>query len=229
MTIDLGGRAMTAFNEALAQHVITAMARQLALADLIGGRNWGVDIPAGTASFGTDLSYSIQLLGTESEQDHSWLWAWANAQSDLPPAVLHAASWLREYGQRSAVAELVEPTFSLDRADGHQLALLASGLTGRCYYRGPYPGGALFFLLEGVPAEVLAPARPERAVTVITQVLQAFPVDHRAAVQSFLQQQGWRVETAADAVAGHHASGSILRAELDQHGRIIRLGGELRG
>jgi hypothetical protein len=220
---------MTAFPEVFAQHVITAMARQLALADLIGGRDWRVDIPAGMASFGTDLSYPIQLLGTESEHDRSWLWAWANTQSNLPAGVLQAAGWLREYGQRSAVAELVEATFSLDRADGHQLALLAAGLTGRCYYRGPYSGGALFFLLEGVPAEVLAPARPERAVTVITQVLQAFPIDHRVAVQSFLQQQGWRVEAAPDAVTGHHPGGSTLRADLDQQGRVTRLGGELRG
>jgi Family of unknown function (DUF6882) len=220
---------MTAFPEALAQHVIAAMSRQLALADLIGSRSWEVDIQAGTVRFGSDLSYGIQLLGTESEQDRSWLWAWANTQSNLPPAVLQAAGWLRGYGQQSAIAELVEPMFSLDRADGHQLALLASGLTGRCYYRGPYEGGALFFLLEGVPAEVLAPARPERAVMAITQVLQAFPVDHRTAVQSFLHQQGWRVEEAVDSVTGRHPDGLVLRAVLDQRGRITSLSGDWHG
>jgi hypothetical protein len=219
---------MTAFPEALAQHVITAMSRQLALADVIGSRSWGVDIPAGTVRFGSDLSYGIQLLGTESEHDRTWLWAWANTQSNLPPAVLQAAGWLRGYGQQSGIAELVEPMFSLDRADGHQLALLASGLTGRCYYRGPYEGGALFFLLEGVPAEVLAPVRFERAVMAITQVLQAFPLDHRTAVQSFLHQQGWRVEAAPHGLTGHHPGGWALHADLDQRGRVTSLRGEPR-
>lgn len=220
---------MSTFSEMFAQYVATAMARQLALADLLGERNWGVDIQAGTATFGSDLSYPIQLLGTESEHDQTWLWAWANTQSNLPRGVLQAGHWLRDYGQQAGIAELADPSFPLDRADGHQLAMLAGGLTGRCYYRGPYPGGALFFLLENAPAEVLGSVQPERAVTVITQVLQGFPVDHRTAVQSFLQQQGWQVEATTDSMTGHHSGGSTLRVDFDGSGRVKQLGGQLRG
>ncbi|MGC4789762.1 DUF6882 domain-containing protein [Micromonospora sp. DT178] len=70
--------------------------------------------------------------------------------------------WLREYGHHHGVAEFTEPTFPLQRADGHRLALLASGLTDRCYYRGPYPGGAAFFHLDDAPPQITAPLRPER-------------------------------------------------------------------
>jgi hypothetical protein len=77
------------FDDLFAQHVATAMARQVALADLIGERNWSVDLSAGHATFGDDLRFAIQLLGTESQGDGTWLWAWANAESNLPPALLH--------------------------------------------------------------------------------------------------------------------------------------------
>ncbi len=220
---------MTSFNDVLAHHVGTGMARQIALGEHLGDRDWQVRIGSGTVTFGGDLTYPIQLLGTESEYDGTWLWSWANEQSDLPQTLLQAATWLREYGQQHAIAELTEPTFGLDRADGHQLALAASGLTGRCYYRGPYEGGALFFQIDGVPAEVFAPAPPERIPTVIGQVIQAYPVRHRALVEAFFAQQGWRVIGSADAVTGEHPGGSTLTVQFDDLGRITRMDGELRG
>lgn len=219
---------MQSFQDAFAEHVATGMARQLALGELLGSRGWQVDIEAGTVAFGDDLSYRIQLLGTQSDADRTWLWAWANSMSNLPPGLLRVAGWLREYGRHIGMAELTEPTFPIDRADGHQLALLASGLTGHCYYRGPYPGGALFFQLEGVPEHVLGPVPPERAQRVLAEVIQAYPVNHRVVVQNFLAQQGWHMSLAQGDVTGQHHSGSWLRVEFDDMDRVIRIDGEIR-
>lgn len=216
------------FQDLFTQYAATGVARQLALADLLEDRDWHLDLTSGTVTFGTDLSYPIQLLGTESEADGTWLWAWANEDSNLPPALLHLCGWLREYGRRAVLDELTDPTFPLERADGHRLALLASGLTGRCYYRGGYDGGAVFFHLANVPAEVLAPVSPERALTVLGQVVQSFPVDHRSAAVAFMHQQGWQVEPGNDTITGRHPSGSEVRIELDRQGRISELAGQVR-
>ncbi|GAA2610388.1 DUF6882 domain-containing protein [Paractinoplanes durhamensis] len=213
-----------AFDDLFSRNVVSAMARQMALADLLGERDWQVDIPTGSATFGPDLRFGIQLLGTESHGDGTWLWAWANTGSNLPPTVLHLGGWLREYGQNSGITELTDPTFPLDRADGHRLALIASGLTGRPYYRGPYDGGALFFHLEGVPPQEVT---PERAITVLNQSISAFPMNHRIAVVSFLEQQGWRVE-ADETVTGHHPSGAIMRVTFDERGRIAQFSGNIK-
>jgi hypothetical protein len=221
--IEMGG-VVAGFDELFSRHVATAMARQLALADLIGERDWSVDLTAGTAAFGPDLRFPLQLLGSESHLDGTWLWAWANSASNLPADVLHLAGWLRAYGSSTGVAELTDATFPLSRADGHRLALLASGLTGRPYYRGPYEGGALFFHLENVPA---AEVTPERAVTVLSQTISAFPVDHRLAVVSFLEQQGWQVRD-EDAVTGRHGSGATLHVTFDQLGRIAQFNANIQ-
>ncbi|GAA1403944.1 hypothetical protein GCM10009662_31350 [Catellatospora coxensis] len=203
------------------------MARQLALGDLIGERGWQLDLTSGTVVFGDDLRYRVQLLGTENHDDGSWLWAWANEASNLRPELLHLCGWLREYGRHQGVAEFTEPMFALGRADGHRLALLASGLTGRCYYRGPYAGGAVFFHLEDAPPQITAPVRPERALTVLGQVIQSFPVDHRIAVESFLHQQSWRLDSAPTSVTAQHADGSTLRVDFDTLGRISNMSGTL--
>jgi hypothetical protein len=220
---------MSGFDELFAQHVATAYARQLALADLIGERDWQLDLTEGVAVFGDDLRYPVQLLGTESHADGSWLWAWANSASNLPHQLVHLSEWMRDFGERSGVAELTEPSFPLDRADGARLALIASGLTGRCYYRGPYDGGAVFFHLEDLPAEIVAPVSPERAFLVLGQVIQAFPVDHRATLLAFLTQQGWSiVDDSAAMVVGRHPGGSEMRVEFDEQGRIARLSGQVQ-
>jgi hypothetical protein len=198
---------------------------KIALGDLIRERDWQLDLTSGTVTFGDDLRYHIQLLGTESHNDGSWLWAWANEASDLPPALLRMCGWLREYGAREGVAELTEPTFALQRADGHRLAMLASGLTGRCYYRGPYPGGAVFFHLSDAPPQIVAPVRPERALSVLGQVIQGFPVDHRIVVESFLRQQSWHLDAAPTSVTAHHPDGSTLRVDFDALGRVSNMSG----
>ncbi|MEV0131583.1 DUF6882 domain-containing protein [Dactylosporangium sp. NPDC050688] len=216
---------MPSFDQLFAEHVATGLARQLALGDLIGDRGWQLDLGTGTVTFGDDLRYHIQLLGTESHGDGTWLWAWANEASNLPPALLRLCGWLRDHGHREGIAELTDPTFPLDRADGHRLALVASGLTGRCYYRGPYPGGAVFFHLDDAPPQITAPVRPERALSVLGQMLQSFPVDHRVAVESFLHQQSWRVEAAPAALVAHHPEGSTLRVDFDTLGRVSNMSG----
>jgi hypothetical protein len=216
---------MPTFDQLFAEHVATGLARQIALGELIGDRGWQLDLTSGTVTFGEDLRYHIQLLGTESHGDGSWLWAWANEASNLPPALLHLCGWLREYGHREGVAEFTEPAFALERADGHRLALLASGLTGRCYYRGPYAGGAVFFHLDDTPPQITAPIRPERTLTVLSEVIRGFPVDHRVAVESFLRQQSWRVDPAPTSITAHHVGGSTLRVDFDTLGRVSDMSG----
>jgi hypothetical protein len=218
---------MATFEQLRTQHLGTALARQLALADLIAGRDWALDLTSGRATFGGDLQYDIQLLGSEAHGEGTWLWAWANEASNIPPALLHLCGWLRELGEREGVPELTTPGFPLARADGHALAMLASGLTGRAYYRGPYDGGALFFHLEGLPAQVSAPVRPERAITVLNQVIAMVP-DHRTATSAFLTQQGWRLEAAPAGLTAHHPDGTELAIEFDPQGRLSRMSTTLR-
>jgi hypothetical protein len=221
-------REVPTFSDVFATQVASALARQLALADLIGDRDWRVDVPGGVAAFGADLRFPIQLLGTEGYGDGSWQWAWANKESEIPPVLLHLCGWVREYGRQNGIAELTEASLPLQRVDGHRLALLAAGLTGRAYYRGPYDGGALFFHLENLPEQVLAPVAPERALTVIGQVIQSFEVDHRSMAQAFLRQQGWQLEATPALIVGRHPGGSEARIEFDPQGRISQLSGQLR-
>ncbi|MEL6320560.1 MAG: DUF6882 domain-containing protein [Cyanobacteria bacterium J06626_14] len=215
------------FKALLSEHVGNAFAKQLAFADVLGDRNWGVDISAGRVMFGNDLSYPIQLLGTEAAGDASWLWAWANQASNLPPALLRTCTELKDIGEARRIPELVDRSYSLEVANGHAIALVASGLNPACcYYRGPYDGGALFFLVCDAPVEVTGQVAPERAITVITQAISQFEVDHRPMATSFLQKQGFNLEINEQSITATRNNQTVTLS-FDSLGRINNVEGKL--
>jgi hypothetical protein len=208
------------FDDIFVRCAASATARQLGLDDLLGERSWAVDIGAGTATF-DELTYSIQLLGTEAERDHSWLWAWANEASGLPDLVLKGSRRLRAFGAEGGIGMFTTRTFSLGKLTGHQIAMVCSALLGDVpYYRGPYDGGALYFTLEGVH---LPPINGARIGTVLSQVITTFELDHRVATQSFLSDLGYSVTASPTRLEASGPSGTAIRVDFDGLGRLTNL------
>ena len=213
------------FNTLLASHIGTSFAKQLAFADLLGDRNWGVNISEGRATFGEDLFYPIQLIGTEADGDSTWLWAWGNEESNLPSSILRVSEELRALGQSSKIPELVEANFSLEIANGHTIAMVASGLNPDCcYYRGPYNGGALFFLVCGVPSTVTRHVAPERAITVLTEIISQFDIDNRQMAEAFLRDQGFTLEMRGSTMSAMRG-GQPIDIVFDSMNRIASIQG----
>ena len=207
------------FDDLLSRHAGAAMWRQLALSDIVGDAGWGIDMGEGRLTIG-DHAFPIQLLGSEAEGDRTWLWAWANEASNLPEPLLAFARELRARGEREGIGELTERSFPLDRADGHRIGLLASGLAGdgHAYYRAPYDGGALFVLIEApVPPVNQVPA--VRVAGVLTQTISAFTLDHRAMARGFLEDAGFDVEAERSSIVGRRG-GDVVSIGIDQAGRI---------
>jgi len=217
---------LTAFAELFARHVGSATARQLALGDVLGERSWAVDIGQGTATF-DELTFPIQVLGTEAEGDNSWLWAWANQASSLPESVVRSAHRLRAMGQDRGPEFLVSRGFSLNAISGRQVAMVCTGLLGSGpYYRGPYDGGALYFAIENI---TLPEVDGARLSTVLTQVISSFSVDHRVTSRSFLADLGYTVEETTSQIRGLKVSGPAVCVDFDATGRLSSLSVSLRG
>jgi hypothetical protein len=218
---------LTPFQKLFSQHVGAAFARQLAFADFLGDRNWSLTLSTGKVCFGDDLEYPIQLLGSEAHNNNTWLWAWANQHINPAPQSMAAASRLRQLGEKQGIDVFCEPSFPLSAADGHRIALVASGINGRCcYYRGPYDGGAAFFLVTDVPQAILAPVPPERAVTVITEVVSQFDVDHRLMGKAFLSSQGFELREESRSVTASR-DGAQMTLTFDERGRLTNIGGKI--
>jgi hypothetical protein len=220
---------MPSFEDYLADHAGSSFARQLALADYLGNGEWGADLEQGVFTYTPDKTFSLQVLGSESHISNTWLWAWANTQSDLPPALLRDVEAIKKHGEKNGATFLTTRSLELDAMSGHAIAMICSGLAGgKCYYRGPYDDGAAYLLLDGVPASVTAPVAPERAITVINEVISQFEVNHRRAVESFLAQQGYRLDRADDTSSAIAPSGSVLNLRFDDRGLLLEMTGTLQ-
>ena len=197
------------------------MARQLALGDFIGRRPWQLDLAVGTVTFGDLGDFPIQILGTESNKDLSWLWAWANTASGFPPALLERVNALKQRGIDEDIPELTAPGGPLTGGEGHTFSILASGLTERvAYYRGPYDGGAVYMLVEGLPDSVFAVPDAPRAIQVINHVVSNYKIAHRPMLESLFEHYGWHLSPGETSLTVSSPTGDALTIRFDELGRI---------
>ena len=212
----------TPFEQLLDDHAIAALDRQLHLADVIGDRPWRVDLQAGTLTFGDDLPFRAQLLGTQSDGDDTFIWAWDHPSR---PAHTSLAEAVRAAGQRLGVPELTTRKLDVtDTVHAHPLAMVAVGLTGAdAYYRGQYDGGAVIMLIhDPVYPQPAAEFPLLHAAIVIPQAIMAVTLDHRRAVPAYLAGLG-TVEPTPDGVRCRDARGQTLTATFDALGRLADL------
>ena len=218
--------ATNAFQALFEQCVLIAYDHQIHVTPKVHAP-WWFDMDSGTLAFtqadGSQFITPVQLLGTQSDHDGTFLWAWANEQSGAPTTLLESVTRLRAFGQQHAIAELVDPL--LEGYDGHTLAMVAVGLTGApAYYRAPYEGGAAFMLM--MSDEIWE--RPEVPVLRVAQMLGHLleEVELSNPLRSLL---GWaKVLELQESPIDHGvrltaADGSWVDLELDTAGRIGRI------
>lgn len=212
------------FSGLLTQHYGAALARQYALSDFLGDHTWHLNLDSGLIDFGDERTYPVQVLGTEASTPGTWLWAWANEQSDLSPNLLQAATELRTLGQEHGVRELTEPQLPLTAVDGHQLAAVAVGLCNAdAYYRGPYEGGAVYVLLYDTPLAGPLRSPAPRMVTVLTELAATGFSDPRAVIEAYLESEGMGLKSERQAMIGRSPDGRVLRVSFDAQQRVTHV------
>ncbi|MDR1076206.1 MAG: hypothetical protein LBL59_07935 [Xanthomonadaceae bacterium] len=180
------------------RHVGTVTARQTRFADFLGDDyEWNADLAEGVIVFNHTTTYPIQLLGSESETDHHWLWAWANDGLSRFDKVQRFSEQLRRFGQDHEVGAFTNPGFPVtETINGHTLAILCTGVEKwSCYLRGPYDGGAIFCLVQDLPDTLFTPLTLKETLSTVELVVSTFEgIRHRNMLEHFLADQGFELE-----------------------------------
>jgi hypothetical protein len=202
----------TAFDDILQSAYCPAMIRQKALGKYLNGRNWNLDLTVGIVKFGDDLAFPIQLLGSFSELEGTWLWCWDNPGVDnWPPKMLEGAQKLRDLGGIFNI-----PCFPLENISGHEIAMVCSELLGRVpYYRGPYTNGALFFLVQEIPEDLNEKLPPMSCVNTMMDALNSQYIhDHTEMCRGCLKGQHFEIEESESEEEGRVMKGKRGREEI---------------
>jgi len=228
---------MTALDNLILKYGAQAFEKQVHFADIIGDINpvWQMDIPNGKIRIG-EVSFSAQLIGTESEATETWLWAWANEQSNLPEDVLEIAHKMKAYGEEHQIPELTNGnTIPVDdRVSGNRFGLLACALfDGNAYFRAPYDGGALYLAIcdDNFPPD----ERP-----IIMRVMASFPqfiqnmriFDHKTTLKHYAEYHNLKTSLTREegivTLTAKQDDGASFTAKFDARDRLTQLQSTLK-
>jgi hypothetical protein len=209
------------------RHVLASFDKQLYLSDLVGDLDWRFEMKSGLLSFGDQFHWQAQILGTESEESGTWLWAWANQASGIPAGLLQAAHFMRELGEQHQIPELAEAQLPLGEINGHFLSMLASGeCQAAAYYRGPYTGGAAFLLIRDERFERRIEDPLLRILSVFPQALEAVEIqNHKNALVGYLHYYGLMSQSAGNTILVKEGERTVLTASFDEQNRLMNLEG----
>ena len=188
---------------------------------VVQNENWNIDLGRGVIFFGM-REYPIQFIGSESKSSGTWLWGWENI-NDFPEKIIRLARETREFGAAQQIEALTTDEFDLnDTYNGHNLSIVTCGLAdGYAYYRCPHDGGAFFVGLSDVPDAVFDPVDLPRFVSVVTQCIEQFALDHRIFAEAFLLWNRTPYEADGDVLIAHFAQD--LRIEFERAGDDLRI------
>jgi hypothetical protein len=219
---------MNTLTHYLEQYALLSLEKQDKLAFLIGDHTYELDLEAGKIRFNDDREFSFQVLGTESDNTLTWLWAWADEQTEVVPGnLLQASLQLRDWGRHMGIKEFTSPAVDLDKADGRILSMIAVELCrASCFYQDIYEGGAAFLLLFDKRIDSQPSFDLLRLCRRFLELLNQYTLDHRITLLSYLRAKGLSPVETAGTISCDLESGESLNADFDDAGHLKQLNGE---
>jgi len=205
---------------------LISLEKQDKLSYLIGEHTYELDLDTGKAHF-NNFQFPFQVLGTESDNTLTWLWAWAEEQPEIPADLIRSSLALRTWGASAGIPEFSAPSVDLNRADGLLFSLIASEVCkASCYYTDVYEGGALYVLIFDKIIDSQPSFDLDRLTKQLLYLISRYDLRHRDTLLSYLTLKGLDPRPIASQVTCRLSRGELLSAEFDSAGRLIMLNGE---
>lgn len=203
------------------------MEKQDKLARIIGENMHELDLDAGLIRFSSDLAFPFQVLGTESDNTLTWLWAWAEEQTEIPENLMQTSLQLRGWGVREGIREFTIPSLDLDRADGNALAMVSTQISmANSYFRDSYEGGAAYLLIFDKSIENEPSFDRASLLRRLTDLLARYELNQRNVLSSYLEMKGLSPVAKDDVITCELETGERVIAEFDDAGKLRVWNGE---
>jgi hypothetical protein len=217
--------ASSAFQTYLEQYALLSLEKQDKLVSLIGEHLHELDLDTGTIRF-DQFQFPMQVIGTESDNTLTWLWAWADEQTELPTSLMQSAIQLRTWGSGEGIPEFTMPSVDLNTADGIAISIIAAEVTkASCFYRDSYEGGAVFLLLFDRTIDNQPSFDRARLLRALSDLLSQNDLNHRNTLLSYLTVKGLSPAAERNLISCELESSERLVAEFDDAGRLTTVNG----
>lgn len=217
------------FQELLERYCGIVLERQQSFYnEVIGNRDWNVDIDRESIRFGDDLEFKMQIIGTFSFSSETWLWSWANEASNLPPNLVQNALQLKQYGETHHISEFTEGSFDYSEEDLHKMGIIATGFCkADAYYLANYGQGVMVLTITD---ERIKASQKDEAAAVLTHfpnVISYFEMNHKNAFTSYLAEKNFQWKEVNNTITATR-QGNTITASFDEHSRLVNLTGNAK-
>jgi hypothetical protein len=209
----------------LEQYALISLEKQDKLQALIGDALHDLDLEAGIIRF-NDIEFPLQVIGTESDNTLTWLWAWADEQTEIPASLMQSAIQLRTWGDVLGIPEFTTPSVDVNIVDGQAIALIAAEVCkSSSYYADHYEGGAAYLLVSDKGIDQHPPFDRQRLLHRMSDLFSQYELNHRNTLLSYLQKKDLFPVSERNMISCELESGERLNAEFDDAGQLLMVNG----
>ena len=215
------------FLELLDQNAALSLEKQFIFGDIIESKPWQLDMSLGTISF-EELTFPIQIIGSLSFNNNSWMWGWANTQSGIPENLLTQSNQLKNIGTDKNIVELTDAHFQVAEGFEHKIGMIACGLfNSKSYYCANYGQGTLVVTIDSDLIPEIDTNKAEKILTHFPQVISSIDVNHKDAFINYLIDKEFQIAITPNTVQAMKNE-STITADFDALGRLTSLNGTIK-
>ncbi|WP_299246566.1 DUF6882 domain-containing protein [uncultured Aquimarina sp.] len=214
------------FKDLVDQNAGLSFEKQQNFNDLTGGLAWNIDLNTATLSFG-NLDFPIEVIGSLSFNDYSWMWGWANAKSGIPENLLNSSLNIKKIGEEKQIEEFTKGHFSVEEGFEHKMGIVASGLLNTdAYFCANYGQGTMVLTLKSDKIPKIDENKLEKVLTTFPQVISGIDLNHKEAFKNYLIDRSFTLKISDNKIEGLK-NNKILIGEFDQLSRLTALNGKI--
>ncbi|MFB9079971.1 DUF6882 domain-containing protein [Flavobacterium procerum] len=219
-----GSIYFTSENDFLEKYGALALEKQRNLHNVTGGLSWNVNMDTEEITFGEDLTFSMQVLGSFSHSSETWLWLWENKAGGYAESVMKEALLLKQYGEENNIDLLTVGKFDAVPNDLHLIGMIATtmfNLSG--YYLGNYGQGTMVVTIKDESIDNTESEEFSRILTVFPELISTFEIqNHKNAFTNYLAQKGFELTPNGNEVKAEK-DGNVINAAFNENNLLINL------
>jgi len=212
--------------EIIEQNAGLSFEKQMIFGDVIGSNAWELDMGKGKIIFGS-LEFPIQIIGSLSFNNNSWMWGWANTQSGMPENLLIQSNELKAIGEKKSIKELTDGHFNVEEGFEHKIGMMACGLfNSKSYYCANYGQGTLVVTIDDNKIPEIDKNRLEKVMTSFPQLISGTELNHKNSFINYLIDREFQLSISENKIEGLKKD-KVVIAEFDELNRLKFLNGKI--
>ncbi|WP_343330427.1 DUF6882 domain-containing protein [Polaribacter staleyi] len=205
------------------QSFVVSTEKQEIFGEMVEGLGWSCDMLEGTLTYGDDKVFDIQVIGTYSENEKSWLWAWANTQSGIPEKFLQTALAAKAIGEAYQIEDFVTSKKEFSSDPGVYFSTIISAMAKEsCYVPLTFKGLTVYVTITSAEADSKARTVPALICSHFTKVAANYTFPHKYSLYFYLKGKGYEVELPGNNIVAKNGDDQILGI-FDLKGRLMKI------